>query len=65
MLSGLERSRWPTAIIAFNDLMALGFSGKAIGSTLNALLSQVLDEQLPNEKQALLTAAKQMYPHNF
>ena len=48
-----------------NDLMALGFSGKAIGSTLNALLSQVLDEQLPNEKQALLTAAKQMYPHNF
>lgn len=47
-----------------NDLMSLGFSGKAIGSTLNALLSQVLDEQLPNEKQALLTAAKQMYPHN-
>lgn len=24
MLSGLERGRWPTAIIAFNDLMALG-----------------------------------------
>lgn len=24
MLSGLERKRWPTAIIAFNDLMALG-----------------------------------------
>ena len=24
MLSGLERRRWPTAIIAFNDLMALG-----------------------------------------
>ena len=41
-----------------NDLLALGFSGKAIGSTLNTLLSQVLDEQLPNEKQALLTAAK-------
>lgn len=24
MLSGLERRRWPTALIAFNDLMALG-----------------------------------------
>lgn len=24
MLTGLERKRWPTAIIAFNDLMALG-----------------------------------------
>lgn len=24
MLSGLEQKRWPTAIIAFNDLMALG-----------------------------------------
>ncbi|HIS94885.1 MAG TPA: LacI family DNA-binding transcriptional regulator [Candidatus Ventricola gallistercoris] len=24
MLSGLDRRRWPTAIIAFNDLMALG-----------------------------------------
>ena len=24
MLSGLEKKRWPTAIIAFNDLMALG-----------------------------------------
>ena len=24
MLSGLERRRWPTAIIAFNDQMALG-----------------------------------------
>lgn len=24
MLSGLERGRWPTAMIAFNDLMALG-----------------------------------------
>ena len=38
-----------------NDLMALGFSGKAIGQTLNALLEQVLDEQVPNEKTALLS----------
>ena len=38
-----------------NDLMALGFTGPAIGKALNALLEMVLDEQLPNEKSALLT----------
>ncbi len=38
-----------------NDLMDLGFTGKAIGQMLNALLEQVLDEQLPNEKEALLS----------
>ena len=42
------------------DLMALGFSGPAIGQCLNSLLEQVLDEQLPNEKEALLKAARQM-----
>ena len=42
-----------------HDLMALGYSGKAIGNALNALLEQVLDGQLPNEKQALLNAVKQ------
>lgn len=41
-----------------NDLMALGFAGKAIGQTLNALLEQVLDETLPNEKQTLLAWAE-------
>ena len=38
-----------------NDLMAMGYTGKAIGQTLNSLLEQVLDEQLPNEKDALLS----------
>ena len=42
-----------------HDLMALGFSGKAIGQMLNALLEQVIDGTLPNEKQALLRFAKQ------
>ena len=42
-----------------HDLMALGYSGKAIGNTLSALLSQVIDEQLPNEKNTLLDAARQ------
>lgn len=43
-----------------HDLMALGFTGKAIGRTLNALLDAVLEEQLPNEREALLQAAKTM-----
>ena len=42
-----------------HDLMMLGIIGPAIGKTLNRLLSQVLDEQLPNEKEALLRAATQ------
>ena len=37
-----------------NDVMALGFRGKAIGQTLDRLLELVVDEQLPNEKNALL-----------
>ena len=42
-----------------NDLLALGYRGKAIGETLNALLEGVLDETLPNERQALLDRAGQ------
>lgn len=41
-----------------HDLMALGIQGKAIGATLNHLLEQVLDETLPNEKDALLDYLK-------
>jgi tRNA nucleotidyltransferase (CCA-adding enzyme) len=41
-----------------NDLLALGYRGKAIGETLNALLEGVLDETLPNERAALLDRAK-------
>lgn len=36
------------------DLMALGLKGREVGSTLNALLDQVIDENLPNAKEALL-----------
>ena len=43
-----------------HDLMQLGFTGKAIGQTLNILLEQVIDEKLPNEKDALLTFAKEL-----
>ena len=41
-----------------NDLIALGLTGKAIGQTLQFLLEQVVEERLPNEKQALLEAVK-------
>ena len=40
-----------------HDLMAAGFTGPAIGKTLNRLLSAVLDEQIANDKDALLAAA--------
>ena len=43
-----------------HDLMALGITGPAIGRTLNRLLDLVLEEQCPNEKQALLSAAQKM-----
>ena len=41
-----------------HDLMAMGFSGTTIGKCLNHLLGQVLDEAIPNEKSALLAAAR-------
>ena len=40
-----------------HDLMELGFSGKAIGQCLACLLDQVLDERIPNHREALLQAA--------
>ena len=42
-----------------NELLALGFpKGPALGKTLNALLEAVLNGELPNEKAALLAAAR-------
>lgn len=40
------------------DMLALGLEGSAIGRTLTALLDAVIDERLPNEKAALLSAAR-------
>ena len=40
------------------DLLALGLTGPAIGQTLDRLLEQVVEESLPNDREALLTAAK-------
>ena len=41
------------------DLMALGYRGPAIGQAQQWLLEQVLDEQVENEKEALLKALQQ------
>lgn len=42
------------------DLIVMGAQeGKTIGACLNAVMNDVLEERLPNERNALLTAAKQ------
>ena len=38
-----------------HDLMDLGITGREIGQCLNALLEKVLEEALPNERDALLS----------
>ena len=44
-----------------NDLLELGIpQGKRLGESLHALLEQVIDGQLPNEREALLAAAKNL-----
>ncbi len=40
------------------DLMDMGYRGRAIGECLEWLLSQLLAEQMPNEREALLAAAR-------
>ena len=41
-----------------NDLMALGYEGRAIGACLQEMLDCVLDEKLPSERSALLAYAR-------
>lgn len=41
-----------------HDMLALGLAGTDIGQMLRFLLEQVLEEQLPNDRQILLFAAK-------
>ena len=51
--------------VSGDDLLALGMKpGPAVGETLSRLLDLVLDEETPNEKEALLAAArKEMQTH--
>ena len=41
------------------DMMALGYEGEAIGDILESLLDAVIEESLPNEREALLAFAEQ------
>ena len=43
-----------------HDLMAMGYSGPTIGKILNMLLQFVVDEEIPNTKEALLAAIPQL-----
>lgn len=42
------------------DLTAMGLSGPAVGRTLNVLLERVVDGELPNEREALLEAVREL-----
>lgn len=42
------------------DMMALGLKGPDIGKTLNALLDAVLEERVPNDREALLQQAREI-----
>ena len=46
-------------VVRGGDLMAIGYTGKEIGTCLNQLLELVMEEKLPNEKEALLRWAKE------
>ena len=47
-----------TLAVNGNDLMALGYEGKAIGKALQALLDAVIAEEVANERDALLAYLK-------
>ncbi len=44
-----------------NDIIALGANGAEIGQILRKLLSDVVDEEIENEKTALVKRAAQLY----
>ena len=43
-----------------HDLLTLGYRGKEIGQTLEQLLQAVVEERLPNDRDALLAALKKL-----
>ena len=42
------------------DLTELGYRGKEIGETLNELLNQVLEEKIPNDRDSLMKALREL-----
>lgn len=47
-----------TLAVSGSDLLTLGIRGREVGRVLDALLEAVWEEQLPNEKTALLAAVR-------
>ena len=45
--------------VAAGDLLALGLSGRAVGEALDALLDQVVEGKLPNDRELLLLYVKE------
>ena len=43
-----------------HDLMSLGITGPALGKTLNGLLDDIINGELPNDREALLAAVRSM-----
>ena len=43
-----------------NDLITLGIKGKKIGEVLNLLLNEVIEEEIPNQREALLKRATKL-----
>lgn len=47
-----------------NDMLKIGFSGEGVGEILNALLEEVIEENIPNERDKLLEYAQKNYAEN-
>ena len=61
IIEGKEAFSIKDLAINGNDVMALGFTGKGIGVALRYALEQVLSENVPNEKDALLALLKKTF----
>lgn len=49
---------WTSWRSGAGDLLVLGFEGPAIGEILEALLEEVIEERLPNDRAVLLEYAR-------
>ena len=45
-------------VVNGHDIIRLGITGPQIGQTLNALLDEIVNGTLPNEREELLEAAR-------
>lgn len=63
-LGQIRAQQMPCAVadlaVGGRDLIALGVQGRAVGAALQALLEEVLQGHLPNEREALLRVAKEL-----